>query len=169
VLLTTGLDSSGSPRWDALEQKLRCDDVVIFPVVLGGSLRAYPAKSARPKPNRPRNESGDARAEDVAPDSLSFARADHDLRYLASITGGRAYFPQAGNDFAAIYREIASALRHQYVLGIAPQHDGQLHTLSVSVRRTNGKVGENIGDKTVKRQGNSPYRVFARTGYLAPQ
>ena len=160
VLLTTGLDSSGSAQWDVLEQKLRRDDVVIFPVALGGSLRAYPAKTARSKPNRRGNDSGDALPKNTAPDSLSFARADHDLRSLASITGGRAYFPQAGNDFAPIYREIASALRHQYVLGIEPGHDGQLHTLSVAVYR-NGK-------KTGKRQATPPYHVFARTGYLAP-
>jgi Ca-activated chloride channel family protein len=164
VLLTTGLDSSGSARWDVLTQKLRSDDVVIFPVALGGSLRTYPAKIARSKPNRRGNDSGDAPPKNAAPDSLSFARADRDLQSLASITGGRAYFPQTGADFAAIYREIASALRHQYVLGIEPGHDGQLHTLSVSVRRPNEKIGEKIA----KRQASPPYHVFARTGYLAP-
>ena len=39
VLLTTGLDSSPPARWDALVQKLRTQDVVIFPVALGGALR----------------------------------------------------------------------------------------------------------------------------------
>ena len=38
VLLTTGLDSSSPARWDALAQKLRARDVVIFPVALGGWL-----------------------------------------------------------------------------------------------------------------------------------
>ena len=164
VLLTTGLDSSGSARWDVLEQKLRRDDVVIFPVALGGSLRAYPGKPARPKPNRRGSDSGDAPPKNVTPDSLSFARADHDLQSLASITGGRAYFPQRGNDFAPIYTEIASALRHQYVLGIEPRHDGQLHTLSIAVHLPNEKIGDKIG----KRKASPPYRVFARTGYLAP-
>jgi Ca-activated chloride channel family protein len=167
VLLTTGLDSLGSPRWDALEQKLRRDDVVIFPVALGGSLRAYPGKPARPKSSRHGNDSSEAPPANIAPGSLSFARADRDLQSLASITGGRAYFPQAGNDFASIYQEIASALRHQYVLGIEPQHDGQLHMLSIAVRR-NGKIGDQIRENTGKRHGSPPYRVFARTGYLAP-
>jgi Ca-activated chloride channel family protein len=164
VLLTTGLDSSGSPQWDALEQKLRRDDVVIFPVALGGSLRSYPGKPARPKPNRHGSGSGDVPPKNATPDSLSFARADHDLQSLASITGGRAYFPQRGNDFAPIYKEIAAALRHQYVLGIEPRHDGQLHTLSIAVHLPNEKIGGKIG----KRQASRPYRVFARTGYLAP-
>lgn len=140
VLLTTGLDSSGSARWDILEEKLRRDDVVIFPVALGGSLRAYPAKGALSESNRARDDSIDSSPQNVTPGSLSFGRADRDLRSLASISGGRAYFPQAGNDFAAIYRDITAALRHQYVLGIEPQHDGQLHMLSVTVRRNNGKI-----------------------------
>jgi len=168
VLLTTGLDSSGSPRWDALEQKLRRDDVVIFPVALGGSLRAYPGKPPRPKSKRHGNDSGEVPPTNITPGSLSFARADRDLESLASITGGRAYFPQARNDFAAIYLEIASALRHQYMLGIEPQHDGQLHTLSVTVRRSNGKMGDQIRENTGKHHGSPPYHVFARTGYLAP-
>ena len=44
VLLTTGLDSSPPSRWDALAQKLRGQDVVIFSVALGGSLRGEQAK-----------------------------------------------------------------------------------------------------------------------------
>ena len=39
MLLTTGLDSSPPARWDALVQKLRTQDVVIFPVAFGGALR----------------------------------------------------------------------------------------------------------------------------------
>jgi len=44
LLLTTGLDSSSAARWDALAQKLRTRDVVIFPVALGGWLRRAPDK-----------------------------------------------------------------------------------------------------------------------------
>ena len=43
LLLTTGLDSSPASHWDALVQKLRSSDVVIYPVALGTALRA-PAK-----------------------------------------------------------------------------------------------------------------------------
>src|SRR6202795_1401127 len=47
VLLTTGLDSSSPARWDALVQKLRTRDVVIFPVALGGWLRRPPDKKKK--------------------------------------------------------------------------------------------------------------------------
>jgi len=41
-------------------------------------------------------------------------------------------------------------LRHEYVLGIAPAHDGQFHPLGVKVRE------------------NENYQVFVRQGYRAP-
>jgi VWFA-related protein len=155
VLLTTGLDSSPPARWDVLAQKLRADDAVLFPVALGGSLRHPVAKKkkskAAPKP--------DAAEEPANP--VSFAKADAALSSLAKITGGRAYFPESPNDFVGIYREIASALRHQYVLGIAPQHDGKFHLLTGQVLGASGQVGP--------AAGKSPeYQIFAREGYLAP-
>ena len=60
-----------------------------------------------------------------------------------------------------IYHEIASALRHQYVLGIAPAHDGQLHTLTVEPLDAHGQPMNAPAKKAV-------VRVFAREGYLAP-
>jgi len=134
VVLTTGIDSSPPARWDALVEKARERDVVIFPVALGGSLRAAPSKKTR---------------KSVAPPSV-FDKGYAALTSLAAITGGRAYFPKSAKDFAPIYGEIAAMLRHEYVLGIAPAHDGQFHSLGV-------KVPE-----------NEDYQVFARQGYRAP-
>ena len=51
VLLTTGLDSSAPARWDALVRKLRSEDVVIFAVALGGSLRGDNTKKTKMKKN----------------------------------------------------------------------------------------------------------------------
>src|SRR5437899_7829469 len=39
VLLSTGLDSSGTGRWEALEQKLHASEVVVLTVALGDELR----------------------------------------------------------------------------------------------------------------------------------
>lgn len=149
VVLATGLDSSPPAHWDALVSKLRSEDVVIFAVGLGGSLRGEtPRKSKKPLPPE---SSADA----------EFAKADRALRSLAAITGGRAYFPQSENDFVPIYHEIASALRHQYVLGIAPAHDGQFHALTVEPLDANGQPVNAASKKPT-------VRVFAREGYLAP-
>ena len=156
VLLTTGLDSSPSERWDALIEKLRSSDVVLFPVALGGALR-QPApkkkKASKPPPK------GDELSE--PPNPLSFAKANGDLIALAKMTGGRAYFPESSDDFVQIYRQIAAALRHQYLVGIAPQHDGKFHSLTVQVSNDEAHSGAAPGK-------NSEYQVFAREGYLAP-
>jgi len=149
VLLTTGLDSSPASRWQALEQKLRGTDVVIFPVALGAALRT-PVKK-----NKTKNKS-------LAEDKPGvFAEADKNLRSLAEITGGRAFFPESAADFVPIYREIAATLRHQYVLGIAPAHDGQFHPLNVQILDDAGAPYPPAG-KNISRQ------IFVRQGYLAP-
>jgi Ca-activated chloride channel homolog len=147
LLLTTGFDSSPDSRWKALVQKLRSSDVVIFPVALGSSLRATPKNK-----NKHSAKSGEPPI---------FVEADKSLRSLADITGGRAFFPESAKDFVPMYQEIAAALRHQYVLGITPAHDGEYHPLTVQVLDDNGSpyavVGKNLSRK-----------VFVRQGYLAP-
>jgi VWFA-related protein len=161
VLLTTGLDSSPPARWDALVQKLRAEDAVIFPVALGGSLR-HPADKKRKPAKNARSAAAQTDLSSSDPKNpLSFAKADAALKALATTTGGRAYFPESTNDFVTIYREIASALRHQYLIGIVPEHDGAFHTLTVQIIDGNGSASPN----GVKKP---EYRIFAREGYLAP-
>ncbi|HWF37836.1 MAG TPA: VWA domain-containing protein [Candidatus Acidoferrales bacterium] len=162
VLLTTGLDSSQPSHWDALVEKARRDDVVIFPVALGGSLRSTAPVKGKGKKAQPNGPNSDTHAV-TSGNPVSFARADHDLRALASITGGRAYFPDSRQDFVAIYRQIAAMLRHQYVLGFAPAHDGQLHSLSVELVSSKA-----LGRATKSRNKGAEYQIFSRSGYLAP-
>jgi len=162
VILSTGLDSSPASRWEALTEKLRANDVVIYPVALGGSLRQPEAK--RKKPAKSARDAGSQSPQPASETAnpLSFAKADTALRSLAKITGGHAYFPVSANDFEPIYREIAAALRHQYVLGIVPARDGRFHTLAVQVIGANGQL--------VPAEGkNAEYRIAAREGYLAPR
>jgi VWFA-related protein len=159
VLLTTGLDSSPPERWDALAQKLKKDDTVIFAVALGGSLR-HPSSAKKKKSKAaPKPDETEGQANPV-----TFAKADAALLSLAKITGGHAYFPESPNDFVSIYREIASSLRHQYVLGIAPQHDGKFHSLAVQVLGADGQPGP----ESMKSIKSPEYQIFAREGYLAP-
>ena len=152
VILGTGLDSSSPGHWDALVQKLRGKDVVIFAVALGGVLRGAGQAPAKKSKKTAQPESAADR---------SFANSDRALRSLATITGGRAYFPESDNDFVTIYREIAAALRHQYVIGVIPEHDGQFHTLTVEPLDANGQPMNPPGKKPA-------VRIFAREGYLAP-
>jgi Ca-activated chloride channel family protein len=162
VLLTTGLDMSPPSHWSSVVRKLQADDLVVFPIALGGSLRRYKRKKSMPHETVPRSdvESSDFSPE-AAQSSMSFEKADTALRSLAETTGGRAWFPMAAQDFLPIYREIALQLRNQYILGITPAHDGQFHSLAVSVIGDPGQSSEHRGKK-------AKYRVFARAGYLAP-
>jgi Ca-activated chloride channel family protein len=161
VVLSTGLDSSPPAHWDALAQKLRANDVVIFPVALGGSLRQASGKKKKP-PKNARNSGAQTQDSSQDPDNpISFAKADAALRALAKITGGRAYFPASAKEFVPTYREIARALRQQYVVGIVPAQDGHFHLLNVEVLDPNGQAA-------LPRSRPVEFRVFAREGYLAP-
>jgi VWFA-related protein len=162
VLLGTGLDSSPSPDWDALVKKLRGDDIVIFPVALGGSLRGDPGSKSKPRKKASRMDGKEESESPRADGSEIFAQADAALLSLASITGGRAYFPKSTNNFVPIYRQIAYELRNEYVLGIQPAQDGQFHSLTIEV------IG-NADKSAITNAKTSAYRISARAGYLAPK
>jgi VWFA-related protein len=161
VILSTGLDSSTVARWEALAQKLRADDVVIFPIALGGSLRQASGKKKKSAKGRRNPEQQTPASAEGLDNPLSFAKADASLRSLAQMTGGRVYFPASSKEFAPIYREIAAALRHEYVLGIVPAQDGGFHALRVQVLDANGQ-------SAAPRTKSGEFRIFAREGYLAP-
>jgi VWFA-related protein len=158
VALTTGLDSSSPDDWDALVRKLRGSDVVIFPVALGTSLRGGPGKKSKRPAAKSEAEDGSGTSNSM---DASFAKADEALRSLAKVTGGQAYFPESAKDFAPAYRQIAAALRHQYVLGMAPTHDGKIHSLTVEIAGHETEPAQTPANKM-------DYRIFAREGYLAP-
>ena len=161
VVISTGLDSSPPGHWESLLRKIRGEDVVIFSVVLGSALREAPAKKSKPRKSPSAGGSSDS---DLAAQKISeaeFAKAGDALHTLATLTGGRAYFPQSEKDFATIYREVAVALRHEYVLGIAPAHDNQFHALNVEVLGGSGQPD-------TKQSSKQRYRILSRTGYLAP-
>ena len=161
VLLGTGLDSSPPPNWDALVKKLRGRDIVIFPVALGGSLRGGPSQKSKAKKKASRGNGKQEAESPSAGSSEVFAKADAALLSLASMTGGRAYFPESADDFVAIYRQIAYELRNEYVLGIQPAQDGQFHSLTVEV------IGN--ANKSTIPSAKTAYRISARAGYLAPK
>ncbi len=149
VLLSTGLDTSGAGRWEALAQKLRASEVVVLPVALGGELRE-PDKKKRIAP---------AAREQPA---LSFAQAGRALEAIAQATGGRAYFPHDARDFPGIYRQIATLLRHQYSIGFAPPaRDARFHSIEVQLRNPSGQP-------LLTKDAKPAYRVTARPSYLAP-
>lgn len=165
VLLSTGLDSSPAGNWEALESKLRASDVPIFSVGLGGWLRGGQGKSKRnAKESAAPKADTDANVPNVLQPQLpglNFDRAAQVLREISELTGGKAYFPVSAKDFAAAYREIATIVRHEYLLGFEPAvRDGHFHAIQVQIANTDGVHGPQTA-----QNGD---RVFARQGYLAP-
>jgi Ca-activated chloride channel family protein len=144
IPLTTGLDSAPAGHWERLAEKLQRSDVLVLPVALGANLRDDKNK------RRP-----------AADDTLSFAQSDKALEAIAAETGGYAFFPKSGREFADTYRNIASLLGHRYSLGFTvAQQDGNYHSVQVEVVDEQGQVFDG-------KQRKPEYRVNTRRGFLA--
>lgn len=164
ILLTTGLDSSPPAQWQELKQRLRGSDVLIFSVGLLGPLSSL--KNAKQKHSKKISGAEAFDSENLA-GAPTLEKAEQALQSLSSMTGGRAYFPESGAAFAPAYRQIAACLRHEYVVGVAPEHDGAFHKLSVQIA---GQEGAAPGKKShQKKKGKEPeYSLSFRQGYVAP-
>jgi Ca-activated chloride channel family protein len=79
------------------------------------------------------------------------------LGEIAELTGGRAFTVENPNDLADVATKIGVELRNQYVLGYRPSkvvRDGKWRKIKV---------------KLMPPKGLPPLRVYARTGYYAPE
>jgi VWFA-related protein len=143
VLISTGVDTSPETAASALEARLHTGDVRILCVSTSGPLRNG-KQGGKVKIQQTQDE---------------FAAADRRLQAIASLTGGRAYFPMNAKAFQETYREVAEIVRHEYSLAFAlPAADGALHSIDVKVDRP-GAVGKPA----------TAYRVDHRKGYQAPK
>lgn len=71
--------------------------------------------------------------------SKGFKEAEFVLRQLAQETGGRAFFPNAPTELAAIYNQIGDELSSQYTVGYSSKNqrrDGAWRRVVVRVNRT---------------------------------
>jgi Ca-activated chloride channel family protein len=76
------------------------------------------------------------------------------LRKIASVSGGRAYFPKSVSNLGQVWRDIAGEIRSQYTIGYHPSNpnrDGLFRKVKITASR-NGQV----------------LRVTTRPGYIAP-
>ena len=79
------------------------------------------------------------------------------LGEIAELSGGRAFTVENPNDLADVATKIGIELRNQYVLGYRPHnalHDGKWRKIKV---------------KLLPPKGLPPLKVYARTGYYAPE
>lgn len=63
------------------------------------------------------------------------------LKKIASISGGKAFFPDSANEMSEAFERIALELRHQYSIGYRPSNfaaDGKWHRLKVKIQPPQG-------------------------------
>ncbi|MFZ0320917.1 MAG: VWA domain-containing protein [Candidatus Sulfotelmatobacter sp.] len=79
------------------------------------------------------------------------------LGQIAELSGGRAFTVENPNDLADVATKIGIELRNQYVLGYRP------------VNGTRDGKWRKIKVKLLPPKGLPPLKVYARTGYYAPE
>ena len=100
---------------------------------------------------------------------MDFLQADNQLRTFSKETGGLAFFPRFFGEFPEIFRDIAQALRNQYVLTYTPtnqERDGKFRKIKVEV--IDPKTGEPLRVNDEK-QKPVKYQIVAKQGYKAPR
>jgi hypothetical protein len=90
------------------------------------------------------------------------------LREITAENGGRTEVVRTSADLAEASARIAEELNSQYVLGYTSSHgaDGQFHSIRVRAAKVDAAQGNQDTPKGRTTQ-ISPYRVRARSGYVA--
>ena len=113
LLISDGQDNSSRYTFSELRKMLKETDVLIYAIGILGS--------------------GSHNDLDIGGQSL--------LDELASVSGGKAFFPNNGAEMNEIFERIAIELRHQYSIGYKPSNftnDGKWHKVKVKVAPPRG-------------------------------
>jgi VWFA-related protein len=141
VLLSSGLDTFSKKNLGEMLDRVKRTNAVIYPVSLGGNLRA-----------RGEHRMG-------ATTRMDLYQGDAALRAFAKSTGGEAFFPRFITQYPGIFGSIAALLRNQYSLGYVtsnPTRDGKFRKIRVDV--TADVSGDGKPDRL---------KVHHREGYVA--
>ncbi len=118
ILVSTGLDTFSKKNLGETLKAVKKTNVVIYPVSIGGNLRAR-AEHRLPSTQR-----------------MDFYQADAALKAFAKHTGGNAFFPRFMSAFRGIFEQISMLLRSQYSLSYVssnPGKDGKFRKIKVDV------------------------------------
>lgn len=158
ILVSSGIDTFSKLTYDKILKKVRdTKDVTIFPMSLGGMLRAM----CEPHCGGYSHGIASPHISDV-----DYLQADNEMKTFAAITGGRAYFPRFAAEYGEDFRAIGDDIRHQYTLAYSPTNsklDGTYRKLKVQV------VADDGGPLKVKDQKGKDVKIdiAARDGYTA--
>ena len=114
ILISDGQDNDSRYTFNEVRRLLRESDVVLYGIgILGGA-----------DPGSALGMDGQAKLDE-----------------LASVSGGKAFFPNTGAEMDEIFERIALELRHQYSIGYKPSNfanDGKWHKIKVKVQPPRG-------------------------------
>jgi VWFA-related protein len=146
LLLATGVDTFSKHTLDQTMKKLRQSDVTIFCVGLD-------------KPYINFIESRGALGS-----HMNYLQGENQMKTIANLTGGYAWFPQFDGELPGIFHDVASFLRHQYSLSYTPTSggkDSKFHKVKIELVNPDGSPFE-VHDQKGKKQ---KWVVYAREGY----
>jgi Ca-activated chloride channel homolog len=129
ILISDGEDNHSRRSFDQVRRKLQESDILVYTIGIDGS---YPSPKAR-----------------------ILANGEFVMNKLASISGGRSFWPGNADEMNETFEQIALELRRQYSIGYLPSNfvaDGRWHRLKVTV--------------TIPREQPRPV-VRSREGYYA--
>jgi Ca-activated chloride channel family protein len=151
LVLTSGIDTFSKLTYDKTRRALQESGVPVYAISLMQALRIQAEGSMG------------------AIQQMDFLQADNGLRTFSKETGGLAFFPRFFGEFPGIFRDIAQALRNQYVLTYTPsnqERDGKFRKIKVEV--IDPATGEPLRVLDEK-QKPVKYQIVAKQGYKAPR
>lgn len=152
LVLASGIDTFSKHTLDQTLKQLRQTDVTIFAVGVAKTLENRQELHQRLSSSR----------------EMTYLQAENQLKTVAQMTGGLAWFPQFDGEIPTDMRAVADFLRHQYSITYSPTNhaaDGKYRKVKVQLVAPDG------GPLTVLDQKGKKQKVvvYAREGYQAPK
>jgi Ca-activated chloride channel homolog len=127
LLLTDGMDTISRLTADAVMNRARADELMIYIVQFRSSPLANMAEASL-SPTAGELFGADPRTRNRPPSEV--------IRRLAEQTGGAHFMLGQYDDVNATFTQVMRELHYQYILGFTPERaDGRVHELQVRVRR----------------------------------
>jgi VWFA-related protein len=152
LVLASGIDTFSKHTLDQTLKQLRQTDVTIFAVGVAKTLENHLEVNRRLGGSR----------------EMTFLQAQNQLKTVAQLTGGMAWFPQFDGEIPSDMRAVAEFLRHQYSITYSPTNhaaDGKYRKVKVELVAPDGSPLTVVDQKGKKQK----VVVYAREGYQAPK
>jgi len=152
LLLASGIDTFSKHTLDQTLKQLRQTDVTVFVVSV-----AKPLENLLELHQRLGGST-----------EMTFLQAENQMKTVAQMTGGLAWFPQFEAEIPTDMRTVAEFLRHQYSITYSPTNhaaDGKYRKVKVELVAPDGSPLTVLDQKGKKQK----VVVYAREGYQAPK